>query len=73
MCEKVVKELCMSVKELCVKKLRVKRVVCVEELRVNKLCVRKPAYFFPRWVKVGLPSDAVESRAGRLAITKDAN
>jgi len=34
------------------------------------VCVRKPACFFSRWVKVGLPSDTVEGRAGRSAITR---
>ena len=50
----------MSVNELCVRKLRVKE-LCVKELRVQKLCVCE---------KAGLPSDAVESRAGRPAITR---
>ena len=48
----------MSVNGLCVRKLRVKE-LCVKELRVQKLCE-----------KAGLPSDAVQSRAGRPAITR---
>ena len=56
-------------KELRVRKLCVKE-LCVEELRVTELRVRKLACFFPRWVKVGFPSDAVESRTGRSAIIR---
>ena len=72
-----VNELCMSANELCVKELRVRKLcvtgLCVKKLRVKELCVRKLACFFPRWVKVGLPSDAVESRGGMFSNHKDAN
>ena len=37
-CEEIVKQLCMSVNELCVRKLRVKE-LCVKELRVQKFYV----------------------------------
>ena len=65
-----VKESCVSANGLCVKELR-ERTLCVKEscekvARESVVCVRKLACFFPRWVKVGLPSDAV----GRSAITR---
>ena len=43
-CEEIVKQLCMGVNELCVRKLRAKE-LCVKELGVQKIyvCVRKPA------------------------------
>ena len=61
-CEEIVKQLCMSVNELCVRKLRVKE-LCVKELRVQKfyVCVCE---------KAGLPSDTVESRTGRPEIIR---
>jgi hypothetical protein len=45
-CEKVVKELCMSVKELCVKKLRVKRVVC-GRVACEKVVCEKASVLLP--------------------------
>ena len=56
-CEEVVKYLCKSVTELCVRKLCVKE-LCVQELRVPNLC------------KAVLPSHAVETRAGRSTVTR---
>ena len=51
------------------RKMRVKD-LCVKGLCVKKLCVCVKALPFPRWVQVALPSDAVECRAGRSAITR---
>ena len=63
----------MRVNELCERvaceKAVCKRVVC-GRVAVTELRVRKLAYFFPLWVKVGFPSDAVESRTGRSAIIR---
>ena len=65
-----VKELCVCEKVVC-EKVVCKRVVCKKvALKDLCVCVRKPACFFSRWVKVGLPSDTVEGRAGRSAITR---
>ena len=59
-CEEIVKQLCMGVNELCVRKLRAKE-LCVKELRAKILCVCE---------KAGLPSDTVESTTGCPAITR---
>ena len=59
-CEEIVKQLCMSVNELC-EKVACKRLVCEIVTRAKVLCVCE---------KAGLPSDTVESRAGRPAITR---